>query len=253
MNFLTLNNFNCGFPGSDICPVNSYVLYTSKLDPRCPDLWQRPRSISLHYTDETWYEPRKVGHNTIDGFMKDLAASAKLQCKEYTNHSIRSTCIRKLDDESFEARNITALTGHHSESTIKQYAVKCPEKKKKQMFEALNNSVIPEKKMKKESTATVSSPSELPHAELANSPPSFTINIPQAADTNEYDIANFDLFQMDDEDDQLFARILNVTENKIQNSVLPAPTPPPSRSTSMCTVTSNSILASNTKNYKYPK
>ena len=117
------------------CPVTIYELYTSKLHPDCKFLWQHPKQ-KVHYMDETWYEPRKVGHNPLETFMKELSKDAQLQ-KKYTNHSICSTCISKLDNSGFEAHHITALTSHKSESTIKECATKCPESKKKEMFQAL--------------------------------------------------------------------------------------------------------------------
>ena len=69
--------------------------------------------------------------------MKHLCEEANLVGKNYTNHSIRATCISRLDNSGFEARHITALSGHKAESTVKEYAVQCPENKKKEMFNAL--------------------------------------------------------------------------------------------------------------------
>ena len=102
------------------CPVETFELYIAKLNTECEYLWQRPRSGDVNYTDTTWYEGRRVGHNTLEKFMKTLAEEANLISRVYTNHSIRSTCISRLDENGFEARHITALTSHKSESTIRQ-------------------------------------------------------------------------------------------------------------------------------------
>ena len=68
--------------------------------------------------------------------MKQLCVDAKLSRLDYTNHSIRSTCITNLDKYGFEARHITAVSGHKSEATVKEYSVKCPENKKREMYDA---------------------------------------------------------------------------------------------------------------------
>ena len=39
-----------------------------------------------------------------------------------------------------------ALSGHENESSLKQYAVKCPESKKKEMFKTLNTLLDPNPK-----------------------------------------------------------------------------------------------------------
>ena len=62
--------------------------------------------------------------------MKSITEDAKLKRTDYTNHSIRSTVMSNLDSKGFEARHITAISGHKSEATIKEYSVKCPENKK---------------------------------------------------------------------------------------------------------------------------
>ena len=99
----------------------------------------------MNFNDDTWFQPRRIGHNPLDKFMRILSEDAKLT-QMYTNHSICSTCISCLDENGFEARHITALTDHKSEATIREYSVKCPEKKRKQMFNALAAPIIPPKK-----------------------------------------------------------------------------------------------------------
>ena len=131
--------------------MSIYELYVSKLNKSTDFLWQRPLSGALTIHDPVWYEARRVGHNLLESFMKLLCEEANLVQKIYTNHSIRATCISKLDRAGFEARHITSLSGHKCESTVKEYAISCPEVKKREMFEAL----VPNKKLK---TATVSAP-----------------------------------------------------------------------------------------------
>ena len=137
----------------------TYKLYMSKLNKNSNRLWQKPKQGYRHYNNDEWYEKNIVGEKTINSFMKTFIKDAQLETNMYTNHSIRATCIHTLDKNSFEARHITAISGHKNEATIRTYSTKCPENKKRQMYEALKDSVIA-KKPKTEPTATVSKPSE---------------------------------------------------------------------------------------------
>ena len=124
-----------------------YKLYISKLDPGCDFPWQKPCQGRVHYTDEVWYEPRRVGHDLVNRYMKFLQKNVTLE-GNYTNHSIRATVISTLDNSGFEARHIISLSSHKNESTIKDYTVKCPENKRKQMFQSLSNAMVPKKQRK---------------------------------------------------------------------------------------------------------
>ena len=192
-----------------MCPVNLFQLYVSKLDDRCPYLWQKPRQSAVHYNDSEWYEPWRVGHNTLETFMKTLCEEANLH-GIYTNHSIRGTCINNLDKSGFEARHIIALSSHKSGSTIKDYAEKCPKVKKKEMFNALASKLQPVPiAPKTKPTQTVTMPTTPPPADT----PNFTINIPELENN---DISNLDFLEMDTTDDDLLVKILTQTEDTIQ-------------------------------------
>ena len=177
-------------------------------------MWQKAKSGRLHYTDDEWYEERRVGHNPLESFMKNLAEEANLEGKtKYTNHSIRATCIRNLDKSGFEARHITAVSGHKNESTIREYSVKCPDNKKKEMFVALSKHVNPQVKV--ESTEPKQK--------------NFNFTIPSLPENEASQLPTFNLFEMDDQDDQLFYRILTETENSLALNTHPLPkanTPP---------------------------
>ena len=132
-----------------MCPVNLYQLYVSKLNPSLNKLWQKPRSCEVFYSDAVWYEARPVGHDPLEHFMKYLIKWANLDGKDYTNHSIRATCIGTLDTRGFEAHHISAISSHKNESTICTYSTKCPEGKKREMFDALASTIVPQKKKNK--------------------------------------------------------------------------------------------------------
>ena len=85
---------------------------------------------------------------------------------EYTNHSIRATAITTLDNAGFEGRHIIQLSSHKSESTIKQYSTKCPDNKRKEMFQSLSDAMKPQPKHQKvKATSTMSKPPAMKHME----------------------------------------------------------------------------------------
>ncbi len=142
---------------SQMYPVQQFELYLSKLSPNCNDLWQKPRRVRALLFEDVWYEPRRVGHSQLEKFMSKLSTSLALS-QHYTNHCIRATGMTILNEEGFEARHICALSSHKNESTVRNYAVKCPVPKKKQMCDTLAIAMeIPAKKAK---TETVSKPPE---------------------------------------------------------------------------------------------
>ena len=136
---------------SDVCPVKLFDYYMSKLNIRS-DLWQRPKQ-KVQEMDSCWYDDQVVGRDPLNELMKTISKDAELSMI-YTNHSIRATTITKLEEHGFEARHIQAVSGHKSENTIKCYSKKCPDKKKRQMSNALS-SELPQK-VPKIATATIS-------------------------------------------------------------------------------------------------
>ncbi len=151
------------FPDNPLCPLTLYNFYTKKLNPKCPELWQKPRTGHIFYTQDIWYEGRIVGHDKLDHFMTFLSRDLELSQK-CTNHCICSTCITLLNKSGFEGCHIVAISGHKSEATIKSYSVKCPTNKKKEMFDALSKVAAP---MKKNTTETVLKPLENNSQELS--------------------------------------------------------------------------------------
>jgi hypothetical protein len=126
-----------------MCPVDTYKLYLEKLNPDNPFLWQRGKTIKLHYTDPVWYTT-KIGHGPIERFMTYLSKEMGL-ATVYTNQCIRATCLTYLDRAGYEARHIIAVSSHKSENTIKSYSRKCPEHKLKEMSNTIAGT-LPQKK-----------------------------------------------------------------------------------------------------------
>ena len=121
------------FTGSQICPLKMFELYISKLDSKCDYLWQKPRHLkSLSFEENTWYEPRPVGHTPLEKFMGALSNDLELS-HHYTNYCITATGMTLLNEKGFEARHICAVSSHKNEATIRNYTVKCPDTKKCQI------------------------------------------------------------------------------------------------------------------------
>ena len=108
-------------PGPN-CPVVSFELYLSRLNPLKEFLFQRPkRNVSTSW--DVWYDNMVVGERTLGEKMKNISREAKLS-KCYTNHSIRTTPVTILDKSGFEARHIMAVSGHknNDEGSIRSYS-----------------------------------------------------------------------------------------------------------------------------------
>ena len=129
-----------------------FELYVSKLNPNNNNLWQKLKS-KITGSENFWFDNVPVGRDTLNDAMKVLSGKAGLS-QIYTNHCIRATTVTNLNDKGFEARDIMATTGHKSEYSIKAYASRCQEKKRRQMSDALAVSIIPPKC---KATATITS------------------------------------------------------------------------------------------------
>ena len=110
------------------CPVKSFLLYVSKLNPSLKSFFQRPKTRIP--SEGPWFDNMVLGEKTLQGMMKKLSKEANLS-HIYTNHCIRATCITLLDRAGVEARHIMAISGHKSESSIRSYAsTSCSTKRK---------------------------------------------------------------------------------------------------------------------------
>lgn len=121
--------------GTHMCPVKTYDLYTSRLDPRQNRLWQQPKT-GVTWNDEIWYTVMPLGKMKIQDLMPTLYTEASLS-KRYTNHCIRATTINILG-RNFATRKVMRWTGHKSEDSIRSYAHKTSTKEKHEMSGALD-------------------------------------------------------------------------------------------------------------------
>ena len=108
--------------GNKFCPVQLYLTYKISLDTRSEYLWQKPRMKKIPADGKgTWFGPQQVGHNTIDGFITNIAEKYGMKDKGYSNHSLRATAITSLTRHNFSNKQIMSLTGHKSMSSLAIY------------------------------------------------------------------------------------------------------------------------------------
>lgn len=73
---------------------------------------------------DVWYSSTPVGVNTIDKYMKTMAQLAGLTTtgKNFTNHSVQKTTVRKLQKTGVPNDKIAAITGHRNEQSLREYS-----------------------------------------------------------------------------------------------------------------------------------
>ena len=112
------------FPmGGSRCPVAALEFMVSKrpLDLRSSGpLYLQPLQKPK---PDIWFSHQPVGVNTINRYMKDITMQAGLQTtqKNFTNHSMRKTVVKKLKKAGVATRDIAAITGHKSEESLRDY------------------------------------------------------------------------------------------------------------------------------------
>ena len=99
------------------------------------------------------------------------------------------------------------MSGHKSESTVKQYAKKCPNSKKRQMCEALTDKLIDKKKRIEPKVEDVIKITE--HAEAMVTP-----RTNQNPVQMTFPDPNMELFPMDDTDDDILLKFLKEFDDK---------------------------------------
>ena len=108
-------------PGPN-CPVASFELYLSHLNPLNEFLFQRPkRNVSI--SENVWDDNMVIGERTLGEKMKNILQEGIINLSKcYTKHSIRATAVTILDKSGFEARHIMAVSGHKNEASIRSYS-----------------------------------------------------------------------------------------------------------------------------------
>ena len=100
-----------------VIPLSIFFLW--KLNPECEALFQFPRR-NWKPSDNVWYENRPLGINKLSAMMKDISSAAGLS-RIYTNHPVRATAITLWANAGLTNREIMAISGHRSESSLQSY------------------------------------------------------------------------------------------------------------------------------------
>jgi hypothetical protein len=114
--------------GDPMCPVLSFERYISKLNPDNTAFWQLPCD-TFNEQDPVWYTHAPLGKNTLSNLMRNISKLANLSMN-YTNHSIRATSITEMDEAGVASRHIMRISGHKSETSIKNYSNRLSDKKR---------------------------------------------------------------------------------------------------------------------------
>ena len=102
-------------------------------------LWQRSKA-NARPSDLEWYVNQRVGDKTLGSFMTKLSAAVNLSQK-YTNHSLRVTGITLLLRSSISSKQIMAVSGHKSVSSLAIYQ-RVSEKEKVAMGDCIGSSLL---------------------------------------------------------------------------------------------------------------
>ena len=136
-------------PGSSNCPVASFLALKDVLNPAQVCMWQRPKSQAP--SEGPWFTNAPLGVNTLGNKMKTI--SEKAGCSLiYTCHSLRATTVTVLDEAGVAGRDIMAVTGHKSESSLKHY-VRTSNAKKQDMSTIISSQMQENIPVAREETA----------------------------------------------------------------------------------------------------
>ena len=70
---------------------------------------------------EVWYKRQRMGVNSINSIMKNMASQADIQGKKLTNHSARRTLVKKLKAANQPKSAFIGVTGHTNERSLADY------------------------------------------------------------------------------------------------------------------------------------
>ena len=118
-----ISGFMPEIPNSKMCPVQSFLTYLYSLSPDSNSLWQSPKFTEFPANPRIrhWYGLTPVGHNPLEVFVSKIADKCGLKEHKYTNHCLRVTAINILTEHQFSNKEIMAITGHKSSSSLEIY------------------------------------------------------------------------------------------------------------------------------------
>lgn len=140
----------------EMCPLKTLKTYIAMLNTNCEYIFQRINQKGRNML----FDNSPMGVNTIAKMMSNISSAAHLS-KNYTNHSLRSTCVTLLNESGESATNIIKITGHASANSLKSYTDKISTSKRKSMCATISDGLYGEhnetivKKAKVTPSATV--------------------------------------------------------------------------------------------------
>jgi hypothetical protein len=106
-------------PESNRCPVASFKMYCSKLNPNCSAFLQRP--LQNYQGREVWYSNAPLGVNSIGKMLVEISRDSGAS-RLYTNHCIKASTATILKQAGYQPQDIMAVTGHRNVASLNSYA-----------------------------------------------------------------------------------------------------------------------------------
>ena len=95
-------------PGNPRCPVLCFKKYLARCPPGVTAFYLHPLKDPQPHL---WYSKQPMGKNYLGEMLPRLSKATGLATR-YTNHSLRSTAVRRLTEAELESRQIMSVTGH---------------------------------------------------------------------------------------------------------------------------------------------
>ena len=179
--------------GGKMCPVFTFELYTSLLNPENDCFFQRAKPGYFDKNEDAcMFDNARKGSTALGDMMAVISKDAKLS-KRYTNHCIRATCVSLLD-ENYDPTQIMGVSMHKSLSSVLSYRGRVKKSKKRDMSRSLSAACVPS--------------SAKNCAESVAAPPSSVVNAEVACvNHNEASAQSQDIDMIDDELDKILQSV----------------------------------------------
>ena len=101
------------FPtGGQRCPVKLFKTFLERRPEERRNSGPFYLALNERPKTQVWFKRQRMGVNSINSFMKNMASQADIQGKKLTNHSARKTLVKKLKAANQPRSAIIGVTGH---------------------------------------------------------------------------------------------------------------------------------------------